>query len=192
MLRRAAVPLAILAVLSVMTTPAEATTSQVSIQRSAFSPPSVRVSLGTTVKWTNSDSVAHTSTSQAGFWDSGTISAGGTFTTAFPSAGSYGYLCTIHGFTGAVHVRMAKKAATHGFTVIWSSPSNTPANRNFDVQVKRPGQTSFHPFRTATTARSAAFDPTTPGTYRFKARTRNTSPAGGVTGYSPVLTLTIS
>ena len=42
----------------------------------AFSPDTLDISAGSTVTWTNSDSVSHTSTSNAAGWDSGIIAPG--------------------------------------------------------------------------------------------------------------------
>jgi hypothetical protein len=75
--------------------------------------------------------------------------------------------------------------------VRWSSALSTPASRNFDVQIKRPGQSVFHAFRRMTTALKAFFNPAKVGTYKFRARTRITS-SGMTSGFSPVLTLSIS
>ena len=62
----------------------------------AFSPASVTVGLGEPVTWTFQDAIAHTSTSDQGFWDSGTKSGGATYSRAFTSAGTFAYHCTIH------------------------------------------------------------------------------------------------
>src|SRR5262245_31044139 len=69
----------------------------------AFAPDDVDVAAGTTVTWMNSDSVAHTSTSDVNGWDSGTVEPGGRFSVAFPTAGTYRYHCAIHpGMVGTV------------------------------------------------------------------------------------------
>ena len=195
MLRRAALPLAILAGLALCATPADAATVQVSIKNSAFNPQTVTIAQGDTVEWTNSEptNIDHTST-DIGFWDSGHIHPGASYsqTTAFRNAGSYAYICTIHNMHGTVRVRMMKiGASASGFTVRWSSAASTPADRNFDVRIKRPGSTMFTSFRTATSALKAFFNPTGAGTYRFEARTRIVS-SGEASGWSPVLALTIS
>lgn len=71
----------------------------------AFSPDDVNVAVGETVTWTNTDSVAHTSTSDANAWNSGTVVPGGQFSFTFRSAGSFPYHCTIHpGMVGTVVV----------------------------------------------------------------------------------------
>ena len=44
---------------------------------SAFNPNPIMVSVGTTVTWTNTDTIAHTATSNTGAFDSGLIGAGG-------------------------------------------------------------------------------------------------------------------
>jgi len=62
----------------------------------AFGANPIVVSLGTTVVWQNNDSIAHTSTSNATGWNSGTIGPGQSFRFTFTSTGSFPYYCTIH------------------------------------------------------------------------------------------------
>ena len=77
-----------------------------SLGNRAFAPDELNVTVGTTVTWTNGDSVSHTSTSNAAGWNSGTIPPGGRFSFAFESAGTFPYRCTIHpGMVGTVNVR---------------------------------------------------------------------------------------
>jgi plastocyanin len=54
------------------------------------------VPVGTTVVWQNNDTIAHTSTSNAAGWNSGTIGPGQSFQFTFTSAGTFPYHCTIH------------------------------------------------------------------------------------------------
>ena len=70
--------------------------SEVFIQGFAYSPSSITVAANTTVTWTNKDAVAHTVTSNSGLFDSGLISANGTFSFKFTAAGTYPYHCTPH------------------------------------------------------------------------------------------------
>ena len=73
---------------------------------SAFAPDDLTVDAGTTVTWTNTDSVAHTSTSDASGWDSGIVAPGGHFSRSFQTAGTFKYHCAIHpGMIGTVTVR---------------------------------------------------------------------------------------
>ena len=70
--------------------------NQVYIQGMAFSPATLTVAVGTTVKWTNKDGITHTVTSDSGAFDSGNISANGAYSFMFMTAGTYNYYCTIH------------------------------------------------------------------------------------------------
>ena len=72
----------------------------------AFVPDELNVTVGTTVTWTNTDSVAHTSTSDIQGWNSGSVAPGGRFSVALQTAGTFPYHCAIHpGMVGKVTVR---------------------------------------------------------------------------------------
>jgi len=69
-------------------------------------PDELNVAVGTTVTWMNTDSISHTSTSNATGWNSGIVAPGGQFSFAFQTAGTFPYHCTIHpGMVGTVVVR---------------------------------------------------------------------------------------
>ncbi|MGD1119290.1 MAG: cupredoxin family copper-binding protein [Dehalococcoidales bacterium] len=68
----------------------------VTISGFAFSPATLNISIGTTVTWTNEDSVNHTVTSPSAGFDSGTLANGTTFSHTFNAAGDFEYHCTIH------------------------------------------------------------------------------------------------
>lgn len=70
--------------------------NEVSIQGMAFSPATLTVTAGTTVKWTNMDGVAHTVTSDTQLFDSGNLGSNGTFSYKFMTAGTYNYHCAYH------------------------------------------------------------------------------------------------
>jgi plastocyanin len=78
----------------------------VAITNYVYVPSSVSVAPGATVCWTNNDFVPHTVTSEpAGGFDSGTLNNGQSVRLQFPSAGTFGYLCTVHPYmTGRVVV----------------------------------------------------------------------------------------
>jgi plastocyanin len=72
----------------------------------AFSPDNLEIDAGTTVTWTNTDSVSHTSTSNASGWDSGIIAPGRQFSFTYQTSGTFPYHCAIHpGMVGTVVVR---------------------------------------------------------------------------------------
>jgi plastocyanin len=72
----------------------------------AYSPDEITVAVGSTVTWINTDTVAHTSTSNASGWNSGTIAPGQQFSSTLQTAGTFAYHCAIHpGMVGTVVVR---------------------------------------------------------------------------------------
>lgn len=79
--------------------PAEA--NAVIIQNFAFNPATLTVKAGTTVAWTNEDSVSHTITSDSGAFDSGTLSSGHPFSYTFNTPGNFSYHCSIHKYMKA-------------------------------------------------------------------------------------------
>lgn len=69
----------------------------VNIQNFAFSPATLTVAVGTTVTWTNLDSVTHRLLSDSGGEiDSPSMNNGDTYTHTFSTAGTYAYHCSIH------------------------------------------------------------------------------------------------
>ncbi len=95
------------------TIPAAAAQAAVVMVNTSFQPKEITVVAGTTVTWTNQDSVAHTVTSgprdaPTDLFDSGPIAGGGTFSFTFTEPGTYQYHCTPHqGMDGTVTVTSA-------------------------------------------------------------------------------------
>jgi plastocyanin len=76
---------------------AQADTVDVNIVGFAFVPDTVRVTQTDVVRWTNSDAVPHTSTSDTvGIWDSGNLNQGQSYSRTFAVLGEFPYHCTIH------------------------------------------------------------------------------------------------
>ncbi len=75
---------------------AEAT---VTLTNFAFAPKVVRIKAGGTVTWKSKEGI-HTVQADDGSFDSGTISAGGSFSKTFDKPGTYKYFCTLHGSAG--------------------------------------------------------------------------------------------
>jgi plastocyanin len=48
------------------------------------------------VTWTNSDTSTHTTTSDTGAFDSGSMAAGAKFSFTFQARGNFPYHCTLH------------------------------------------------------------------------------------------------
>ena len=77
-----------------------------------FSPQSITVKAGTTVTWTNNDSVPHnvvsasddsTGASPTGAFTSGNLTQGQTFSFTFDNAGTYYYECSLHASMAGMH-----------------------------------------------------------------------------------------
>lgn len=109
--------------------PTAPSSASVSIPAHSFSPASVTIAAGGTVRWTNSDRDSHTVTADNGSFDSGILASGGTFSHTFRSGGTFTYHCDIHpdmratitvtgaaGSTGST-AAPAPKTAGSGFSV---------------------------------------------------------------------------
>ncbi len=72
----------------------------IAIKSFAFNPRSITVKKGTTIRWSQQDSVTHTVTSTSSppgvEFDSGNLRQGETFDYTFTVAGTYEYRCQIH------------------------------------------------------------------------------------------------
>ena len=77
-------------------TPAQASVVDVDMREIKYIPADVTVKVGQTVRWKNSDPVAHTVTSKSAGVDSGTIDPEKSFETKFRKAGKVSYFCEIH------------------------------------------------------------------------------------------------
>lgn len=89
--------------------PAEAFGSTIVVIRNfAFSPAQVSVAPGSKVTWVNCESAgteSHTSTADAGTWNSPLLAPGSTFTHQFSAAGAFSYHCEPHpGMVASVRV----------------------------------------------------------------------------------------
>jgi plastocyanin len=88
------------------TQPSSGGTVTVDMKNIAFSPNSVTVKVGQTVKWVNQDTVAHNVTAQSGAFKSTNFGSGGSFTFKATKPGTFGYACTIHpGMIGTLIVQ---------------------------------------------------------------------------------------
>jgi plastocyanin len=83
-----------------------AANAAVKIDNFVFGPQTITVPVGTTVTWTNSDDIPHTSVSTEGVFKSKVLDTDEKFSYTFTKAGTYPYYCTIHPkMTGKVVVQ---------------------------------------------------------------------------------------
>ncbi len=163
--------------------------ASVTVANMAFGPASVTVGLGQSVTWTFQDATAHTSTSDQGFWNSGTKSGGATYSRTFTSAGTFAYHCTIHTMMRAkVAVPVTVKGSpSAGWTLRWSTKKGK-GGITFDVQT-RLGSGKWKPLVSGATTASQKFNPAKAGNYSVRARTAK---GGSRSGWSPTTTVPIS
>ena len=77
--------------------PAPAAPTEVKIDNFSFSPATLTVASGTTVKWTNRDDIPHTVVSDdKTTFKSKVLDTDDTFTFTFTKPGTYDYFCSIH------------------------------------------------------------------------------------------------
>jgi plastocyanin len=87
-------------------TAAKSNGTTIVISNFAFSPSTLHVAPGTTIKITNSDGVAHTVTADNKSFDTGDIAGGASTTITVKSPGKYAYHCDIHNYmTGVIEVK---------------------------------------------------------------------------------------
>lgn len=78
------------------TTPAPAAT--VHLHNDAFSPATLTVHTGDTVRWINDDDDAHTVTATDGSFDSKGLDTNSSWSHTFTKTGTYKYFCQLHPF----------------------------------------------------------------------------------------------
>jgi plastocyanin len=168
----------------------------------AFGGGNVRVlKRGDSVSWGFVGSKDHSATEGSGlaYFDSGYAPpARIMYTMVFPAAGTFPYHCKDpnHSATmkGAVKVPVGRTPASAPlgtqFTIKWAQKPAQPGYV-FDVQIKRPGETAFHAFRTGITGAHAAFTPGARGKFFFRGRVRSKA-TGEASGYSPATSIVVT
>jgi plastocyanin len=68
----------------------------IKIDNFSFSPATVTVPAGTTIRWTNRDDIPHTVVSEDKTFKSKVLDTDEQFTYTFTKPGSYSYFCSIH------------------------------------------------------------------------------------------------
>jgi plastocyanin len=170
-----------------------ASTHTITMTQFAF-PAHTAARVGDKVQWVNHTITLHSTTSNTplSLWGKD-IPQGGSTTVSFVGAGSFPYHCRIHSFmTGEIDVSMTASAtsgttSTH-FTLHWGS-ATAPSGFKYIVQKRVPIGT-FVSLK-STTAPSGTFTLGTKGTWGFRAKLKRIS-NGAASGYSPILSITVS
>ncbi|OUD01665.1 cupredoxin domain-containing protein [Streptomyces swartbergensis] len=143
---------------------ASAASYSVTMEGYAFSPASLSVPAGSTVTWTNEDTAPHDvkTTSGPASIHSPMLDKGESWSFTFATAGSYGYVCTVH------------PNMTAGITVRAAAPATTAAPTAHEHHT---GSSSGH--------RATAPIRTTPGSGPPTTRRPSSSPSGTASTASP-------
>lgn len=150
--------------------PARAIITNVDIINFAFTNDPVTINVNDTVHWIwEGDFHSTTSTNATPLWDSGVLNTGATYDYTFTNAGNFGYLCTVHLFTGTINVLPIGTTnviitnfffapdpvtITAGQSVNWiwltaaHSTTSTNATPLWDSGVFNTGHSYFHTFET--------------------------------------------
>jgi hypothetical protein len=177
----------------VAVTAASAAVTAVTIKDFSFTPSATAVNRGGTVTWTNNGPSTHTTTQNAGLWNSGRLPRGSSFNTVLFAAGSYPYHCAIHSsMTGAVNVPIAVTPSTGSVSTVFTvtvASKTAPTGFEYNVQMKPPGG-AFATWRTVTTA-TTPFTASSTGAYSFRSRLHRVG-SSAASGYSASRTITVS
>ena len=112
-MRRTLLILVSLVAALVLVAPAAAATKVVSIKRAAFSPATVSIVAGDSIRWRNDDTQNHQIVSATGAFASPVLARGRTYTFRFDVAGTYRYRDALNpSVTGTVRVAGAPPAVT--------------------------------------------------------------------------------
>ena len=87
--------------------PAHAATVTVDVEDNFYAPAAITVNVGDTVQWNFVGALPHTVSANDASFDSGAPQTSGTFSFTFTNAGSYSYICGVHGqsMSGTVNVQ---------------------------------------------------------------------------------------
>jgi len=89
-----------------------ANSAAIQIDNFHYTPPSLVVTPGTTVTWTNADDSPHTVREKDGKFKSAALDTDDSFSQTFTAPGEYEYFCSIHPYmTGKIVVKPAGKSS---------------------------------------------------------------------------------
>jgi plastocyanin len=187
----------------VVAAPAQAATINVKITKSGFSPSSVRINFGDTVKWTNTDSANHQVVADNGAFASPILAPNHTYSFTFRTAGRFPYHDALHpSLRGVVRVNGPPPSLTFGATnpiVVYGTQttlngtvSNKKVNESVTLYYEPYGQTSPIQLAVVQTTTGGVFSyTTTPNIYTtYWATWRKTNSQQAVVQVKPKITFT--
>ena len=164
--------------LIVATAPAARAGQTVNIASFSLSPASLTAGLGDSITFNNTAAIGHTSTSDDGFWDTGTIGGGGGYPTRlsevveFSGSGTFAYHCAIHPSMKAVIIVPITVGpvgpVTAGTELTITFASGQVTGRTYEVQRRR-GHRHWVTMASGTSDLFVTYAPAKAGKFRFRA-----------------------
>jgi len=183
------------AVGNTLTTTIVESVCEIQVADTGFIPSNASGNQGDTIGWSITGSGAHQLVDASGMqlFDSGSREGGASFQFTFNAAASYSIvdLATNASSVVTVPVKLPATATTGTpFTVTWSAA--TPSQGFvFDVQIRTPSDAVFHNWQVGQINVAATYVPSSPGSYAFRARLRN-STNGAFAKWSPPRTVSVA
>jgi len=184
---------------NVVSVTAAPSTSYVGVTNTGFSTASPAPALGSTLQWSFVGPGSHSATDKTSglgiFPDTGLVAPVAFRQITLPAGGAYTFTDTATAKTIRLTVPMTARPATGSttttFTLTWAAAA-PPAGYSEDVQVMRPGTTTWASLFKATTTTSGTFVPNKgTGTYRFRCRFRRTGTTGA-SAYTAAVSVKVS
>jgi streptogramin lyase len=150
-------------------------------QFASYTPHQNNLTYGGSVKWVFLGPNLHTVTESSGMglFDSGPVGPVSYWSYTFNAAGTYSYRDTLTGARGFIRIYPTVSPSTVKLTgTVQVTVAKNPPDPGFvfDIQIQRPGSSSFVDWQTGTTSPSTSFTPDAgTGTYVFRSRLRQVS-----------------
>ncbi|MGW2835310.1 cupredoxin domain-containing protein [Streptomyces sp. NPDC001286] len=172
---------------------AQAAGHQIVMSGYAFGPRTLTITAGDTVTWVNQDTAPHdvkTSSGPSSF-HSPMLNKGGTWSYAFTTAGTYGYVCTVHpGMTAQIVVRAAATRAPAPSPTSHHTMPMAPGPNPAHTRSPASGAPAHHSAKAAAPAASdSPTASTVPAAAAQPEATPAAQPAGATRPLDPLLVL---
>jgi plastocyanin len=186
--------------LLVTAAPAAHAGQTVNISSYSFSPASLTVGLGDSITFNNTAAIGHTSTSDDGFWDTGTIAGGGgggypiraSVDVLLSASGMFAYHCALHPSMKAVIIVPITVVPAGplmvGTKITIKFASDRVTGRTYEVQRRR-GNKPWVTMASGTSDLFVTYSPGKAGKFRFRAAAIID---GEMSGWSPKFLVKVS
>jgi plastocyanin len=167
--------------------------SYASMRDTGFSPTSITVPMGNILQYAFFGPAAHTVVDSAAGCTSPSKAAPSYYECRYTAGGTYTAKednASTHTIKVLVADTLSATRVAHGTAVTVITDSYpVPSGWGIDVQVKKPGSTTWTQLASGSTARSLSYTPATAGSYQFQSRIRNLT-SGVANAYGPAVALT--